>query len=108
MKTTLEYIDAVKIKLDLPSDYALAKALCVTRGGISSYRTGRSYLDDLTAVRVAEILGINPMEVIAAANLERSKSEDARRVWSNVFQRFAVNFEGLLTVMGQRRSPALA
>ncbi|NUO87677.1 MAG: hypothetical protein HOQ37_16410 [Cupriavidus sp.] len=95
MKTTLEYLDAVKVKLDLPSDYALAKALCVTRGGVSSYRTGRSYLDDLTAVRVAEILGLNPMEVIAAANLERSKNEDARLVWSGLFDRFAANFEAL-------------
>lgn len=108
MKSTLEYIDAVKIKLDLPSDYAVAKALCVTRAAVSSYRNGRTYLDDLTAVRVAEILEINPMEVIAAANSERAKSEDARRVWSGLWDRFAVNFEGLLNLSGQRWSPALA
>ncbi|WP_454710700.1 helix-turn-helix domain-containing protein [Cupriavidus nantongensis] len=95
MKTTLEYVDAVKIKLDLPSDYAIAKALCVTRAAISSYRTGRSYFDDLTAVRVAEVLGINPMEVIAAANRERAKSEDARKVWSGLWNRFHANFDAL-------------
>ncbi|WP_423197158.1 HTH cro/C1-type domain-containing protein [Cupriavidus sp. H19C3] len=108
MKTTLEYVDAVKVRLDLPSDYAIAKALCVSRQAVSQYRQGKAAFDDLTAVRVAEILGLNPMEVIAAANRERAKSDDARRVWTGLFDRFAVNFEALLTVMGQRRSPALA
>lgn len=95
MKTTLEYVDAVKIRLDLPSDYAIAKALGVSRQAVSQYRQGKASFDDLTAVRVAEILGLNPMEVIAAANRERAKSEDARRVWSGLFDRFAANFEAL-------------
>ncbi|MBY4945092.1 hypothetical protein K6V92_00440 [Cupriavidus respiraculi] len=108
MKTTLQYVDAVKAKLNLPSDYAIAKALGVTRAAVSSYRNQRTFFDDLTAVRVAEILGLNPMEVIAAANRERAKSEDARRVWSGLFDRFAANFDSLRKQSGMRWSPALA
>jgi len=105
MKTTLDYVDAVKIKHDLPSDYALAKLLGVSKQAVSNYRLGKGGFDDLTAVRVAELLNLNPMEVIAVANRERAKSEDARRVWTGLFDRFAANFEGLLGMMGQR--PAL-
>ena len=95
MKTTLEYIDAVKMRRDLPSDYAIAKLLGVSRQAVSQYRQGKAAFDDLTAVRVAEILDINPMEVIAAANRERAKSEEVKRVWSSIWDRVAVNFEAL-------------
>lgn len=85
MKTTVQYLDAVKRKLNLPSDYAAAKSLGITRAAVSKYRVGISGFDDLTAVRVAEILGLDPMEVIAASNAERSKDAAARAVWERLW-----------------------
>ncbi|CAE6822245.1 helix-turn-helix domain-containing protein [Paraburkholderia nemoris] len=85
MKTTVEYLDAVKAKLDLPSDYAAAKALGVTRAAVSRYRNGIGTFDDLTAARVADVLGIEPIEVIAATNYERSTDERARAVWGAIW-----------------------
>jgi hypothetical protein len=85
MKTTVQYLDAVKRRLDLPSDYAIAKALGLTRAAVSKQRNGDSSFDDLTAVRVAEILGLDPMEVIAACNAERARDDDARRVWERLW-----------------------
>lgn len=108
MKTTLQYIDAIKLRHGIESDYAVAKLLGVTRGAVSSYRVGRTFFDDLTALRAAELLGLNPLEVIAAANAERAKSDDARRTWTGVWDRLAVGFESLLSLSGQRWSPALA
>lgn len=85
MKTTVEYLDEVKARLDLPSDYAAAKVLQVTPSAISKYRLGRAHFDDTTCLRVAEILGIAPFEVIAAANAERSRDTQTRRLWENAW-----------------------
>lgn len=89
MKTTVEYLDAVKAKLDLPSDYAAAKALGVTRAAVSRYRNGLGTFDDLTAARVAQILGVEPIEVIAATNFERSSDDRAREVWGAIWGKAA-------------------
>lgn len=85
MKTTGEYLDAVKARLDLPSDYAIAKALEVTPSAVSKYRLGRSAPDDLVCARIAEILHIEPMEVIAAIHFERSNDERARALWESIW-----------------------
>jgi transcriptional regulator with XRE-family HTH domain len=89
MKTTGEYLDAVKAKLDLPSDYATAKALGVTPSAVSKYRLGRSQPDDLVCARIAEILVIEPMEVIAATHFERSSDERARKLWESIWGKAA-------------------
>lgn len=85
MKTTVEYLDAIKVRLDLPSDYAVAKALGLTRAAVSKQRLGHSVFDDTTALRVAEILGVDPMEVISAANAERARDEETRRLWERAW-----------------------
>lgn len=85
MKTTGEYLDAVKAKLDLPSDYATAKALGVTRATMSRYRVAGACPDELVCARIADILGVEPIEVIAAAQFERSKDEQARALWESIW-----------------------
>jgi predicted transcriptional regulator len=89
MKSTEQYLDAVKDRLDLPSDYALAKALGVTRAAVSSYRVGRSMPDDLVCARIAAVIGVEPMEVIAAINYQRAKSDDARSLWESIWGKAA-------------------
>jgi predicted transcriptional regulator len=85
MKSTEQYLGEVKDRLELPSDYAIAKALGVTRAAVSRYRMGHSMPDDLVCARIAEILGIEPMEVIAATNYQRSKTDEARRLWESIW-----------------------
>jgi transcriptional regulator with XRE-family HTH domain len=89
MKTTGEYLDAVKAHLDLPSDYATAKALGVTPSAVSKYRLGRSQPDDLVCARIAEILDIEPMEVIAATHFERSTEPRAKALWEGIWGKAA-------------------
>ncbi|WP_082864473.1 helix-turn-helix domain-containing protein [Caballeronia temeraria] len=89
MKSTVQYLDEVREKLELPSDYAAAKALGVTRAAVSSWRVGRSAPDELTCARIAEALGIEPIEVIAASQFERSKDEHARAVWESIWGKAA-------------------
>lgn len=108
MKTTVQYLDAIRAKHGLTSDYQLAKLMDIRQSTISGYRAGRSHLDDLMSLKVADLLGIDPMEVISAANAERAKTQAVKEVWASAWMRFAANFEDLLSLVGQRRNPSLA
>ncbi|ONN91534.1 hypothetical protein A8D62_10110 [Burkholderia cenocepacia] len=108
MKTTVEYLDAVKQKLGIESDYAAAKALSMTRAGISKYRLGRTYFDDMTAVRVATILDLDPMEVISAANAERARDDSAREFWENVWGKVTGATVATAMAVGLAAAPSVA
>lgn len=90
---TLEFLDAVKKRYSLPSDYALAKRLGVAPQNISSYRSGRRIIDDDMALQVALELKVNPLAVIATANAERAKTPEQRALW----EKFSASFKGLLS-----------
>jgi ribosome-binding protein aMBF1 (putative translation factor) len=100
---TLEYLDAAKAKLGIASDYALAKKLNMTTTAISNYRVGRSRMDDDVALKVAKILEIDPLEVIAAANVERSKTPEIKALWMGVMEKFSMGFNALISAAKPRR-----
>lgn len=81
MQTTNEFIDAVKVRHGLETDYALAKLLGIRHSNVSNYRAGRSTMDNRTAVKVAELLAMKPMEVIAAVEMERARDEKTKGFW---------------------------
>lgn len=85
MKTTVQYLDALKARLGLPSDYAAAQVLGVTRAAVSKYRLGRSVFDERVAINVAELLSLDPLEVIAACKAESAPDLHIRRVWENAW-----------------------
>lgn len=81
---TNEYLDAVRERLNLSSDYRLAKVLGVHTTAITNYRHGRSRLADHVAVKVAELLQLDPARVLADMAAERSTSEEVKAIWSRV------------------------
>lgn len=90
MKTTNEYLDQVKQKLRLDTDYKLAKWLGSKTSVISKYRLKQRVMDNYTAAKLAEALGIDPMEVIAAAEAEREKDERKAEFWRKLMQKMSV------------------
>jgi transcriptional regulator with XRE-family HTH domain len=86
--TTIEYLDAVKTAKGITSDYALAKLLGFSLSAVSSYRTGRRFLDDDAALTVAQALNLNPLIVIAAVNAERAKTPENRARWLGLMEGF--------------------
>lgn len=84
-----DYLDRVKAEKQISSDYALAKALGVQESALANYRHGRRVMDTYTAARVAELLRLDPMEVIAAAQVEREKDATKRAYWADWLKRFA-------------------
>lgn len=94
---TLELLEAVKERRGVKSDYALAKVLGVTQTAVSSYRTGNSKISDDVALTVAEILGMHPLVVIAAANAERAKTDEQKARWTGLMEKFSASFNTLLS-----------
>ncbi|KWE44593.1 hypothetical protein WL76_30890 [Burkholderia ubonensis] len=95
MKTTVQLLDDVKVKMDLPSDYAAAKALGVTRSAVSQWRNGKATFDDDTCLLVAEILDLDPFDVLAYINIERSRDEGRRARWVHALEKFSRGFRWL-------------
>jgi hypothetical protein len=92
MKTT-QYLDAVKAKLGIESDYALAQHLEMTRFGVSKLRTGVSVMSNTTAALVAQILGVPELRVIADCEIERGTNDV---LWQNIAKKVAVVVLGAL------------
>lgn len=82
MKTTLDFLEAVKTKHGFTSDYQLSKHLECTRGAISSYRTGRTHLDEEMACKIADDLGIEAGFVLSCIASERSKNAKVKAAWA--------------------------
>ncbi|WP_406869773.1 helix-turn-helix domain-containing protein [Paraburkholderia fungorum] len=97
MKTTVQYLDAVRERLNLPSDYAVSKVLGITTAAVSKYRNGHGGFDDLTAAKVAEILGVDPLEVISACYFARAKDDRTRGLWEGIWGK-AVGATALATL----------
>lgn len=85
MKTTVEYLIAAKAAIGVESDSALGKAIGLHRNAVGQYMNGSRVMDDYTALKVAQILGVDPLEVIAAANHERERSTEKREAWANLW-----------------------
>lgn len=69
-----DWIDRVKAARGLPSDYAVAQSLGVSRQVVSKYRGPIPTMDEEMAMKVAEALGVDPAAVIIDQLAERSKT----------------------------------
>lgn len=97
---TIEYLQAVKTRLEITSDYALAARLGITRSAVSKLQQGGVSFSDDVALTIAEILNLNPLVVIASANAERAKTPEQRARWSGVMEKFSLSFNALLLGRG--------
>lgn len=87
MKTTIDFLNAVKASQGLTSDYQLAKFLGVTASSISLSMSGRTYLGDEMALKVAEVLKIDPAQIVASVHYERAKKAEEKAVWKGILER---------------------
>lgn len=98
--TTIEYLQAVKTRLGITSDYALAARLGITRSAVSKLQMGKGIFGDDVALTVAQILDLNPLVVIAQANAERAPTAEMRARWTGVVEKFSASFKTLLSGAG--------
>lgn len=101
---TCDYLDELQSKLNIQSDYGLAKSLGISKQAISKYRNGRGSFDDQIAARVASALGLHPGIVLLDMYAERTKNESTRNIW----QEISAGFPALLLLANSSKgfSPA--
>lgn len=90
MKTVDDYLDMLKRKYDLKSDYALAKFLGISKQRITTYRQGRSSFNTEFSIIVAKFLALEPMEIIAAMNAVREKDNLAQNFWKDTYYKISM------------------
>jgi len=73
MKTTNDLLDELKRKHELTSDYQLCQLLAWPTGRMSIYRAGRRVMDDATGLQFAELLELEPGEVLLWLHAERAE-----------------------------------
>lgn len=73
-----EWLDRYKDACEIPSDYAAAKRLGITKQAVSAYRKKGTYLDETVSIKIAEALSVTPASVILDQMAERVKSPEIR------------------------------
>ncbi len=99
MKTSLQMLDAMKIRIGVQSDYALAKHLGFTKSFISAVRAAKSGFGDENGLIVAEVLNEPPEYILALLHAERSKGNLSQKVWESIAATFARNVCILIMVL---------
>lgn len=77
MKDLISYLDDLKDKCG--SDYKAAKMLGISKVTISTLRTRKQLSDDL-AIKIADILNIEPSEILLAGAIARSEGR-VKEAW---------------------------
>lgn len=104
VKTTLDYLNDLS-ELSIKNggtgtDYAIAKMMGVTTSRIGNYRSGRNAFDDEFCIKAASLLGVNPIEIIAAVNLEGKRGQQKAGFWRETYQKAAGSALGVILSYG--------
>jgi len=83
MRTTADFLDLLRVELQLDSDGQLAKYFGVKRQMISRYRTNAGSFDDLLSLRVAEILDLDGAYVMACMHYQREERPTVKNAWKH-------------------------
>ena len=86
---TVEYLDELKRRYSIPTDYQLARFLGISHQAITQYRNKGTTLRDDVALRVAELLELPPGKVLADMQAERAKDARVRDAWRQIAARMA-------------------
>lgn len=84
MHNSADFLDLIRERQKLPSDYAIAPILGVTTPTISRYRGCKEAFSDQMAERVADLIQMDEAYVLACAHAQRSKSPKMRTAWARL------------------------
>lgn len=90
MKSAAEYLDAIKARHGIDTDYKLMKLSGFSKQTISRWRTGKGHFDEESCLRVADLLDIDPAEVFLDASESRMHSPAAHRVFASIRDRLCI------------------
>ncbi len=81
MSLSQDLLDRLLRETDADTDYQIAKMLDVKPTTVYRWRKGKGAMDDAALVQVAEILGENPMNLIATVQYSRARTDREFKVW---------------------------
>jgi plasmid maintenance system antidote protein VapI len=84
---TVQLLDTLSASLGDASDYAVAKALGVTRATVSKWRTGVGAMSDETAIRAAKILNQDPSTLILIMAEDRARTPTVKAFYRQIADR---------------------
>lgn len=83
----IELLEQSKTKLKISSDYALAKALEINQARLSDYRNGKANPDPYALVKIALLLDLDPLALIAETEAQTEKNPVRKGFWQNFARR---------------------
>ena len=92
------------------NDSQMAKKLNVTRSAVCQYKSGKRIMENETCVAVALELGIDPLKIIIAADMDRAEKTGQHSLWEVFMQRAAATASTalILAVVAGLTSPEAA
>jgi hypothetical protein len=79
-----DYIEQLRKLTNTGSLYAVAKLTGLSENAVQHYSKGRREFSNYAASRVATLLNIEPMEVIANVEAAREKDEGRKTYWQEL------------------------
>lgn len=108
-RNTIEFLDELKSRFKLTSDYKLAKLLQVHQTSVSNYRKGRTFLSPEIALKVGALLEISPGYILACVEEERAERTNRpliRDAWHEVARALAPMFAAGIIGTGALLAPS--
>lgn len=99
MKTFKDYVQEIKEKQGVKSDYAVAKLLLIDPNKMSDILSGRRNPPAVARYTIADILGYDKTEVSACLDYWETKDPEAREYIKSVFLRHSRNVAALFLVV---------
>lgn len=93
---SVKFIDQAVRQCGHKNDSALAKKLGWSSGAISMYRSGKRVMDDEACLALALELGVNPLDIIGAACLDRAEKSGQKSLWEVFMNRAAATAGAVL------------
>jgi len=78
---TWDYIERIRAKHGGCSDYRLSKLLGISQPAMTKYRAGMREADDEVSAKIAELLELPPMKVIADIHATRAQADGNKRMY---------------------------
>jgi plasmid maintenance system antidote protein VapI len=85
MSKMTDYLESVRELTAKKSWYAVAHLLETDEANISRIRRGQKNASNEICFRIAELLELEPSEVIAVVEMEAAKDEEKKEFWKNHF-----------------------
>lgn len=87
MTTCLDYLKLALSSNKAPSGYALSRKIGLSPQRMSQLLTKGGTYSDETAIKLAEVLEIDPLPVVLMAHAERAKCDSEKSIWNDALTR---------------------